>query len=170
MKWVLIVLGALVAVVAVVFVVGMLRPRSHVATVAVRLATPPDSVWAVISDFASVPSWFSEITAVERIVDHEGHPAYRETFKGGFGVTVAITESLPSRRLVREILPGGPFFGSWTWELEAAEGGTRLTITERGTVPNPFFRAMMIFHDNTKTMRDYATALGRRLGTQAIPM
>jgi hypothetical protein len=65
---------------------------------------------------------------------------------------------------VKEILPGGFFHGSWTWELAGEGDGTQLTITERGTVENPFFRGMMIFHDNTKSARLYAEALGKRLG------
>lgn len=166
MKWVLIVLGALVALALLVAVVGLLRPRSHVATRSFRLGKPPADVWPVVSDFARVPEWFGEVTKVERIADHGGKPAYRETFGGRFTATIVVTEWVEQRKIVREILPSGPFYGSWTLEMAPDGAGTRLTITERGTVENPLFRGMMVFHDNTKTMTQYATSLGRRLGAE----
>lgn len=163
MKWVLIVLAVLIALAALVMVVGALRPKSHVASHTVVLAAPPDRVWATIADVEHTPEWVPDIRTVERLPDRDGRPSYKEGF-GGFEATTVITVSEPPRRMVKEILPSGPFYGSWTWELAPEGAGTRLTITERGTVENPFFRGMMVFHDNTKTARDFAAALGRRLG------
>ena len=167
MKWVLIVVGALAALGVVLFVVGLVRPKTHVATRTFRLAKPPADVWAVVSDFARVPEWFSEVSKIERIADSDGKPAWKETYGGRFEATVVTTEWVEPRKIVREILPSGPFSGSWTLELAPDGEGTRLTITEQGTVANPFFRGMMVFHDNYKTMTRYATALARRLGTES---
>jgi uncharacterized protein YndB with AHSA1/START domain len=167
MKWLLVVAGALVALAVLIVVVGALRPRTHVASRAFRLEKPPADVWAVVSDLARLPEWFSEVTRVERIEDIDGRPAYRETYGGNFTVTTVVREWEDQRKLVREILPGGMFYGSWTLELAPdGEGMTRLTITERGTIDNPFFRGMMVFHDNYKTMTQYAEALARRLGAR----
>jgi uncharacterized protein YndB with AHSA1/START domain len=163
MKLLLIVVASVAGLVGLAALVGALRPRTHVATHVVLLAAAPDRVWAVIADVERQPEWVPEITKVERLPDRDGKPSYRETF-GQFDATTVVTESDPPRRLVKEILPGGPFSGSWTWELAPEGERTRLTITERGTVPNPLFRAMMIFHDDTKSARDYADALARRLG------
>jgi len=162
MKWLLIVIGLLVGLAVLVLIVGALRPASHVATLTYRVAASPDSVFRVISDVEAQPRWTPEITKVERLPDNAGRPAYRENF-GGFEAMTVITESVPDTRLVKEILPTGPFYGTWTWELVPDGAGTRLTITERGTVGNPFFRGMMVFHDNQKTIRQYVAALGRRL-------
>jgi uncharacterized protein YndB with AHSA1/START domain len=163
MKILLIVVSVLAAVVALAALIGALRPATHVARHVVVLAAGPDRVWAEIADVERQPEWVPEIAKVERLPDRDGKPSYREHF-GGFEATTVIAESDPPRRLVKEILPTGPFYGSWTWELAAEGEGTRLTITEQGTVPNPLFRAMMIFHDNTKAAREYADALARRLG------
>jgi hypothetical protein len=164
MKWLLIGVGVLGGVVLIVLIIGLLRPKSHVASHSAVLSAPLDRVWAEIADVQRSPEWVSEITKVERLPDREGRPSYRESF-GGFEATTVITVSDPPRRLVKEILPGGAFHGSWTWELAPEGAGTRLTITERGTVENPFFRGMMVFQDNTKSARTYAAALARRLGT-----
>lgn len=166
MKWIVIVASALAVLLLLVYLAGRLRPASHVASVTVRLAAPPESVYAVITDFGRVPEWFDQVAKAERLEDRDGRPAWRESY-GGFEATSVVTEQVPGRRVVREILPSGPFHGSWTWELEPEGTGTRLVITERGTVDNAFFRGMMFFHDNTKTGRDYARALGRRLGVEA---
>jgi uncharacterized protein YndB with AHSA1/START domain len=163
MKLVLIAVAALAGLVGLAAVVGALRPKTHVATHVVLLSASPDRVWAEIADVERQPEWVPDVTKVERLPDRDGKPSYREHF-GQFDATTVVTESDPPRRLVKNILPGGPFYGSWMWELTPEGEQTRLTITEQGTVPNPLFRAMMIFHDNTKSSRDYADALARRLG------
>lgn len=163
MRWILIIIGILLGLVALVFIVGLFRPKSHTATHTALLAAPPERVWAEIADVERAPEWVPEVTKVERLPDRDGRPSYRESF-GGFEATTVIRVSEPPLLLVKEIVPGGAFHGSWTWELAPEGTGTRLTITERGTVENPFFRGMMIFHDDTKSARDYATALARRVG------
>jgi uncharacterized protein YndB with AHSA1/START domain len=169
MRWVRYVGAALVALVLAVLVAGLFVPESHEAVVTVRLGRPPADVWAVITDFGKLPEWNPDVTATERLLDRDGRETWREDYDG-FPATVVTTASEPPARLVREILPEGAFFGTWTWELAAEGEGTRLTITERGTVSNPFFRGMMVFHDNSRTARDYAAALARRLGTTSIPV
>ena len=120
----------------------------------------------MVTDFTAVPQWFSEVASSERIADIDGRPAWRERF-GGFDATLVERERVDGTRIVREILPSGSFSGTWTYELADDGAGTRLTLTERGHVGNPFFRGMMILFDNTKTMRAYTEALTRRLGTTA---
>jgi uncharacterized protein YndB with AHSA1/START domain len=163
MKWLLIAAGALGALAVVILVIGLLRPKTHVASYSTVLGYPPERLWAAIADFERQPEWVPSITRVERLPDRDGRPSYRESF-GGFQATTVVATFEPPRLLVKEILPGGPFHGSWTWELVPEGAGTRLTITERGTVENPFFRGMMVFSDHTKSAREYAEALGRRMG------
>ena len=166
MKWLAIILGTLVGLAVIVTLVGAMRPADHTASITVRLGKPRADVWAVIADAEHMPAWFSEAKSVERVADIDGRPTYHERY-GGWTATVVIRESVDGQRLVREIQPGGGFSGSWTIELADDGPGTRLTITERGHVPNAFFRGMMMFVSDTKTMRQYAEALARKLGTTA---
>jgi hypothetical protein len=104
------------------------------------------------------------VTGVERLPNRDGHAVWKETFGGHFTATVVhLVEERPVR-LVRQIQPGGAFHGSWTFDLAPEEGGTRLTVTERGVMENPIFRGMMLFHDNEKTAREFVAALEKRLG------
>jgi len=169
MNWVLIVVVVLVALVVLAYVIGALSPADHVASLTWRLGKPDSEVWSAITDFERVPEWNPGVASVRRIADVDGRPAYREKY-GGFEVTNVLRESVPNRKVVREILPEGAFSGSWTLELAPDDGGTRLTITERGHIGSPLFRAMMRFNDNFKTMRGYTTALGRRLGVPVVEL
>lgn len=167
MKWILIILGALVALVVLMFIVGSMQPKSHEASLAFRVGKPDSVVWALIADNAKTPEWVPDMRSVRRLPDRDGKPSYQENF-GGFKATTVIAVSEPPRLLVKEILPSGPFYGSWTWQLVADGAETRLIITERGTIENPFFRSMMIFNDNYQSMRGFAAALAQRLGTTAV--
>jgi len=164
MKWLLIGLGALATLILTIFVAGSLRPASHTASVTAELPVSPDSVWRIISDVEAQPRWLPLVSEVKRLPDDAGRPSYLENFDG-FEATTVITESSRPTRLVKEILPTGPFYGSWTWELSPSGTGTRLVITERGTVDNAFFRGMMVFQDYQKSLRDYVAALERRIRT-----
>jgi len=168
MKWLIIVL-TLAGLCFIFILVGASRPADHTARVAVTIAKPRADVWAVIADAEGMPAWFSEVKSVERIADVDGKPTYHERY-GRWTATVVIRESVEGQRLVREIQPGGGFSGSWTIELADAGDGTRLAITERGHVTNAFLRSVMAFVSDTRTMRLYADALARKLGTTAVPV
>ncbi len=53
----------------------------------------------------------------------------------------AIAENDPPHRLRTTVVDLSlPFGGDWTYELEPAGAGTRLTIVERSSIPNPLIR------------------------------
>src|SRR5579871_245497 len=57
LKWPLRVLIALIGIVAVVWVLGMMLPRDHVASRIGTYRVPPERVWAAITDVDAMPSW-----------------------------------------------------------------------------------------------------------------
>jgi uncharacterized protein YndB with AHSA1/START domain len=168
MRWALIVVGVIAVLVVLTFVVGRFRPRAHSARTQGRFASPPDSVWAVISDYQHWAEWQPGTKRVERLPDRGGRTTL--ITEGTWGeMPMQIEAFEPPRRLIT-FLDGGVFRGRWIWLLEpTAEGGTSLTITEEAEIDNPFFRALMIFNDNYKTMLGMQRALGRRLGETVEP-
>jgi hypothetical protein len=76
-----------------------------------------------------------------------------------------IVEQAPPRRLVTRVAdPELPYGGTWTFELEPEESGTRLTITERGQIHNPIFRVIARFvFGYAATMESYLDELEARL-------
>jgi hypothetical protein len=157
--------GALViaGIFAALFLFGLTRPESHVASTRARYASAPDVVWSTISDVESWPEWNPEVRSVERMPERNGRPAVNIVGSWGEAPTELTVIEPPTR--MRTEMDAGDFSGSWTYELAPApEGGTLLTVTEEGRVGSPLFRALMIFHDNYATMMEFHRALGARLG------
>jgi uncharacterized protein YndB with AHSA1/START domain len=169
MRWVLIVGGLLAGMVVLVVVVGMLRPKGHVARTQAKYRHTPEEVWTTLTDFAGWPEWNPEVKSVEKLDDRNGHPMLNVT--GSWGVApTELTVWDPPRRLETR-MDAGSFGGGWTYELTAdAAGGTVLTVTESGEVHNPVFRALMLFHDNHATMMAFHRALAARLGESVEPV
>lgn len=171
MKWIVIVIGGLVALVALIAAGGMLLPREHRATSTVTLHQPPDSVWKVVRDLGGIPAWWPEITASERLPDRDGREAWRQKMSG-WDMPLVILESEAPRRLVTRIDAGekGAFGGTWTYELTAVPEGTRIAITEDGWVSNPIFRFLSRFvFGYYSTLDGYVKALGKRFGEEVRP-
>src|SRR5262249_46005839 len=122
--------------------VGMLLPRAYVAAESALYRQPPEVVWAVLSDFAALPTWDPLGQASERQPDRDGHPVWRE-HTGDGTVTYEVVQAVPPRRLVLRVLANdAPFRGTWTFDLAPGppgEGGSRLTVTARGRIADPFF-------------------------------
>lgn len=154
--------GVLGALVLLIVVVGFALPVAHVATREARLAAPPDRVFAALRDVERFPGWRSDVTAVEVLATT---PALRWRERGDNDITFEMETVDPPRRLVTRIVDRSlPFGGSWTYDVSPQEGGTRLTITERGEVYNPLFRFMSRFvFGHTATIDTYLADLQRHL-------
>ena len=170
MKWVLFSAAGLVAVMALVALVGSLLPRDHVAARRARLPRPPAEVWAVIRDVARAPEWRADLERVETLPPAAGRARFREVGSQG-AITLEVVEELAPSRLVTRIADEGlPFGGSWTFELQPSGDGTLVTITERGFVGNVIFRALARFvFTHHRTLEQYLRALGRRFGAEVVP-
>src|SRR5262245_14448619 len=168
--WLLVGAGCVAGVLAAIAAVGCLFPRRHVASRSLRTKQPPEAVWNVVSDFAAVPIWHPEVRSVERLPDRRGHDVWRETDRRGYPMQLETVEALAPRRLVRAIADEhGPFSGQWEFDITAADGGSRVTLTERGQIPNPFFRFMFrMFMTPTWYLELYLKALAVKLGDEPV--
>lgn len=157
--------------IAGVTIAGTLMPEHHVASRWVELRQPPPEVWRTITDFAGAAAWRPDIEKVEPGVDGTGRSVWIEVDASGEGIAYATVEEAPPSKLVREIAdPELPFGGTWTFELQPTEQGTRLTITERGFVPNPIVRFISaVFIGHTSFMERYLIALGSKYGERVEP-
>lgn len=135
------------------------------------LHQPPDAIWQVITDFDAAPSWRPNVTRIEQLPARQSFPVWREHYQGGDTLTLATVESVAPARLVREIAdPDLPFGGRWVHEIAPLDGGSRITITEHGDVPNPVFRVMSrLFMDQAATVDQYLLDLGKKFGESVSP-
>jgi uncharacterized protein YndB with AHSA1/START domain len=172
MKWVLLVLGGLVSLVALTALVGAFLPRDHRATSTITLRQPPDSVWKAVRDLGGISAWWHEMQESVRLPDKDGHEAWRQKV-GGFDMPLLVLESRPPSRLVTKVdsPPGAAFGGTWTYELTPdGSGGTRVSVTEAGWIANPIFRFMSRFlFGYYGSLDGYLKALGKRYNETVTP-
>jgi uncharacterized protein YndB with AHSA1/START domain len=170
MKWILVVLGVLIAVGIIATLIGMALPQGHVASRTVKLSAPPERVWTMVSDVAAHPTWRPDVKSVE-ILSGAGAPlSWREVGKQGT-VTYSAVESVAPKRFVGRIADRNlPYGGQWEYDIAPNGSGSSLTITERGEVYNPMFRFMARFvFGYTATIEGYLRALGTHLGETVTP-
>jgi len=168
MKTALIVIGILVALiaiaVAVVVIIGTRLPQTHVASRAIRLAQTPSEVYTLIRDFQSFSKWRKDVKRVEILSPTQ----FREHGSQG-AVTYEVVEDAPNQKLVTRIADVDlGYSGSWTYDLAPDGTGTLLRITENGDVSNPLFRFMSRYvFGHTATIEQYLSAVAVHFGERA---
>jgi uncharacterized protein YndB with AHSA1/START domain len=170
LSWLLIALGVLAGVFLLIILAGSVLPRRHVVARALKTTRPVEEVWKVLTDIEALPTWHDGVVSVQRLPDHEGRPVWLEVYRGNYPIRLETTEAVPPRRLVRTVADAsGPFRGRWEFDLSPRDGGCRVTLTEHGEVPNPFFRFMArLFMDPALYLEIYLRALAGKLGDRPV--
>ena len=165
MRYVLIGIGALVAIATVIAAIGWSLPVKHRASVARAFQASPTQIFALITDVSSFPSWRSDVKGVDTLPDENGRKRWVETTKSGPPITFVVERSEPDRLLVARIANTDlPFGGAWTYELSpAGTGRTMVRITEDGEVYNPVFRFVSRYvMGHEATIKQYLSSIGTR--------
>jgi hypothetical protein len=63
---------------------------------------------------------------------------------------------------------GGPFIGSWTYDIKPASGGSEVALTEKSEIKNPFVRLMVKVFGPTKYMDEHLQDLAKNFGETAV--
>ena len=163
MKWIIWTVVVVVAAIGVVAIVGWLLPVNHEASRSAHFNQPPEKVYAAVSDIAGYANWFTGVSRIEMLESTNGRIRFREHMNTG-PIVMEVAEAHPPSRFVTAIAdPDQPFGGTWTFEIAPENGGSRLTITERGEVYNPIFRFMSKFvFGYTSTMEGYLSSLEKK--------
>jgi hypothetical protein len=165
LRWVARIVLGVAGLVAIVWVLGLLLPRDHVASRIGTYHVPPEKVWVAITDVDAMPTWRIGLKGVTRLPDRDGLPAHIEDTAAG-KLLIQTQAMEPPRKLVNRI--GGknlPFGGTWTFEVTPTADGSTLRITENGYVTNPIFRFVgRFFIGYTSEMEKYLTGLARHFG------
>ena len=141
----LVALAALTASVAAVALVGTLLPRQHVEARSATVPGSPDLVFATIADAGGYAAWRPSLSAVDVLPPVDGRARWIEVSGGDRIAMEQVARTAPHRLVTRIADPDLPFGGTWTFALVAEGAGTRVTITERGEIHNPIFRAVARF-------------------------
>ena len=136
-KWLAGIAALPLAAAALVYGIGALLPRAHVARAEAVMPAPPAAVAALVRDVAAQPRWRTGVTAIEPVGRRGGTLRYIER-QGGNSILFDFVEEAPGTRF-RSIIadPDLPFGGAWTIALAPEGAGTRVRIEERGEVRDP---------------------------------
>ena len=63
---------------------------------------------------------------------------------------------------------GGPFEGSWTYEITPTADGSQVVLTEQSTMNNAFFRLMVKLFGPTKYMDEHLEDMAKQFGETAV--
>jgi hypothetical protein len=104
------------------------------------------------------------VKQVEQLPLREGREVWRETYQDGMILDLEILEAQAPFKLVRGVVDHKIFRGRWVYEIRPElNKASKLTITEYGEVPNPFYRFYARnFMDPAKNIEEYLTALAGR--------
>lgn len=165
-KWFGIAVAAVGVLVGIVAIWGALLPREHVASGSIHVDAPPEQVYALITELERSPTWREGLERIELLGEVDGNLRWMEHTSFG-AVTLERVEARPNTLVVTRVVDTGEGFGgTWTFELSPSDGGTDLTITERGWADNPIFRFLGTYvfgHD--QSIEAYQRSVARALST-----
>jgi uncharacterized protein YndB with AHSA1/START domain len=146
MRWVVIALGVLIALVMLVVLIGWALPVKHHVTREATYAASPAQLFALITDVEAFPLWRPKVKSVHRDTSAQGRTRFRETGSDGT-ILFEVDREVPDQQLITRIAdPKLPFGGTWTFDILPADAGrTTLRITEDGEVYSPVFRFVSRF-------------------------
>ena len=172
MRYVIVFVGTVVALIAMIAVIGWSLPVKHRASVSRTYRAAPSALYQLITDVSAFPHWRGDVLSVETLPDENGHKRWTETTKNGPPITYRLERMVPDRLLVGRIANTDlAFGGGWTYELiPVADCLTTLRITEDGEVYNPIFRFVSRFiMGHEATLKQYHAAVAKRFALAAEP-
>lgn len=152
------------------YLYGRQLPREHAVTSHIVLVAPADSVFKVIRNVRSYPSWWSDVSSVERVRGSRG-----EVWRGNMGTSRSIEVELKkivSGRSMQAHIVGGEeqgWGGVWYYEVRNTASGTEVTITEEGFIDSPVVRAFMKLRGRYSRVDSFLSSLGAHFGEVASP-
>jgi uncharacterized protein YndB with AHSA1/START domain len=159
---------ALIVLAGAAYLYALSIPAHQTHTRTTTLKQTPEAVFALLTDLPNFPKWSRNMVKIEMLPPVEGKEATRQTFKGDMAMTIITSESTPPKHLVRSMGDiGGPFEGSWTYEITPAVDGAQIALTEQMTMNNAFFRLMARLFGQTKYMDEHLEDMAKHFGETA---
>ena len=140
--------------------------QTHVRTI--NLKQTPEAIFALLTDLPNFPKWNRNMEKIEMIPPIDGKEATRQTFKGNMTMTIITSDSTPPKHLVRSMGDvGGPFEGSWAYEITPTADGSQVVLTEQSTMNSAFFRLMAKLFSPTKYLDEHLEDMAKQFGETA---
>lgn len=151
------VLATLIFVIVLLGLIGWYLPATREGRVETVIAASPARVLAIIADVQSQPEWRAGLASVTPTAE-----GWLETT--GRGEVIAFTPVVMSERRIHLLFASDSgYSGEWLADLTQVDGGTRIAVVERATIPSPFGRLLArAFFDPEAFATTYLSALKAR--------
>lgn len=144
MTWILVIMWGLVAVIAAIFVGGLMAPATRTATRAITVRATRDATWTLLRAVDTTPAWCVTFPRME--VCHE------------------VARTTLGLDLVDDT---GTKTGAWELSLaDGSAGTTRVTLSETATVKNPIQRFFRSFRSPARRVDAFLMAAAAQLGDE----
>lgn len=165
---ILLAVAVLLGLVALIWIAGAFLPKEHTVTRSARIAAATETVFSLITDAPSYPSWRKGVTSVDMQASANGKMRWKEKSKDGEVEFELAEMTLPTHVVVTIVSENLPYGGRWVFALQPDGTGTRLRVTEEGFVKPPPFRflARYVF-GYASTIEGYLKDVGKRFGQEA---
>src|SRR5580700_10965850 len=92
MKWILRILGVVVAIALLVVAIGALLPKQHVVSRQATYRQPPEAIWQTIMDYEKFPTWIKGVARVEPFQSLNGYPGWAKSKRTGRKIHLRVTK------------------------------------------------------------------------------
>jgi hypothetical protein len=151
------VFASLIFVTVLLGLIGWFLPATREGRAETVIAATPTRVLAVIADVESQPNWREGVASVTRSAE-----GWIEIT--GRGEEISFTPVVMSERHIHlRFASDAGYAGEWLADLTPVDGGTRIAVVERATIPSPFGRLLArAFFDPGDFATTYLSALKAR--------
>ncbi len=145
LRWLLYLAGGVIALVGIVYCIGLTRPELVQAKASIDIAKPVPYVFDLVADPRKQKDWFAGIDSIEIL--SESPLRYRMN-AGGHAGEIEVTRLEPQRRVATKTLTHTMGMGGeWDTRFEAIPAGTRIHHEARLHFSNPLLRVMALVMD-----------------------
>jgi hypothetical protein len=145
---------------------GKSTPEAHTASGSETIKADIDDVFETQADVQKYSAWNETVAEIRDYKENpDGTASWTEVWKDGNEFGMKRTAYIREKLIRVEIEDKAEFFnGSWTFDFEDLEEGTKVTITENGNIPNAFVRGMYnLVAEPDQTLKEHL----KRMKTEA---
>jgi hypothetical protein len=146
-------------------IIGLILPKQRKAERIAEFNAAPEQIWKVVTDVASQATWRTSLTKVEMTGNIPNHETWIEYPQKGPAIYFKTVVKTAPSRFEFEMTDIKTWKGYWVGEfIPLPNHKTRLILTERSEIGNPFIRVLSyLFFDLGATMDHYLNELAAKL-------
>ena len=150
-----------VALIAIVLIIGLFLPKERTFTKTAVLNSDVTKVFNLVSDFKNQTTWRNDVKEIIGIDEN----TWTEVPQKGTAITFKVKQKIENEIFEIEIIEPKNFNGYWVGTFkQTKENQTAIEFKEVVTISNPFFRTISYFFvDLDKTMDLYLQNLKQKL-------